>query len=149
LCLFFGIAVLLNVKKHSSGRTTFQGEDHTFKNGLLAHLVVDVVSRPAVRVFRLCGSEGTLDWDHANNAVRVWTPSGSPNDYSCKTIPLTSTTVAEGYINPEEPYIAEMDDFVAACRGERPWPYSFEDDEVVLDLLVRAEKSSDTGTHQR
>jgi hypothetical protein len=28
LCLFFGIAVLLNVKKHSSGRTTFQGEDH-------------------------------------------------------------------------------------------------------------------------
>jgi hypothetical protein len=42
-----------------------------------------------------------------------------------------------------------MDDFVAACRGERPWPYSFEDDEVVLDLLVRAEKSSDTGTHQR
>jgi putative transposase len=27
LCLFFGIAVLLNVKRHSSGRTTFQGED--------------------------------------------------------------------------------------------------------------------------
>jgi hypothetical protein len=29
LCLFFGIAVLLNVKKHSSGRTTFQGEDQS------------------------------------------------------------------------------------------------------------------------
>jgi len=28
LCLFFGIAVLLLVKRHSSGRTTFQGEDH-------------------------------------------------------------------------------------------------------------------------
>jgi len=27
LCLFFGIAVLLLVKRHSSGRTTFQGED--------------------------------------------------------------------------------------------------------------------------
>jgi len=30
LCLFFGIAVLLLVKRHSSGRTTFQGEDHFF-----------------------------------------------------------------------------------------------------------------------
>jgi len=30
LCLFFGIAVLLLVKRHSSGRTTFQGEDHYF-----------------------------------------------------------------------------------------------------------------------
>ncbi|MBM3549830.1 MAG: SDR family oxidoreductase, partial [Alphaproteobacteria bacterium] len=28
LCLFFGIAVLLLVKRHSSGWTTFQGEDH-------------------------------------------------------------------------------------------------------------------------
>src|SRR5208282_627884 len=26
--LFFGIAVLLHVKRHSSARTTFQGEDH-------------------------------------------------------------------------------------------------------------------------
>src|SRR3954447_10610254 len=25
---FFGIAVLLHVQRHSSGRTTFQGEDH-------------------------------------------------------------------------------------------------------------------------
>src|SRR5450756_2497105 len=28
LCFFFGISVLLHVKRHSSGRTTFQGEDH-------------------------------------------------------------------------------------------------------------------------
>jgi hypothetical protein len=25
---FFGIAVLLHVKRHTSGRTTFLGEDH-------------------------------------------------------------------------------------------------------------------------
>jgi len=34
LCLFFGIAVLLLVKRHSSGRTTFQGEDQF--DGLVA-----------------------------------------------------------------------------------------------------------------
>jgi hypothetical protein len=30
LCFFFGISVLLHVKRHSSGRTTFQGEDQVF-----------------------------------------------------------------------------------------------------------------------
>jgi hypothetical protein len=29
LCFFFGISVLLHVKRHSSGRTTFQGEDQS------------------------------------------------------------------------------------------------------------------------
>jgi hypothetical protein len=29
LCFFFGISVLLHVKRPSSGRTTFQGEDQS------------------------------------------------------------------------------------------------------------------------
>jgi predicted dehydrogenase len=120
----------------------------SFESGLSGHLAVDVVSRPAVRVFRLCGSEGSLDWDHANNAIRLWSPSDSPNDYVCETIPLAETTVADGYINPEEPYIAEMTDFVAACKGEQAWPYTFIDDEAILNLLLMAEKSSDIGEHQ-
>src|SRR5208283_2307815 len=35
--LFFGIAVLLHVKRHTSGRTTFQGEDHPLETALLTH----------------------------------------------------------------------------------------------------------------
>jgi hypothetical protein len=31
LCFFFGISVLLHVKRHSSGRTTFQAEDHDLR----------------------------------------------------------------------------------------------------------------------
>src|SRR4029079_7013013 len=34
---FFGIAVLLHVKRHSSGRTTSKGEDHS---GMLALLAI-------------------------------------------------------------------------------------------------------------
>src|ERR1039458_3624384 len=36
LCFFFGISVLLHVKRHSSGRTTFQGEDQDEATKLLS-----------------------------------------------------------------------------------------------------------------
>ena len=119
-----------------------------FKSGLSAHLVVDVVSRPAFRVFRLCGSKGSIEWDHSANNVRLWTPTDKPNAYHLETIDLGAGTVEKDYIHAEEPYVEEMADFVVACRGEKPWPYSYEDDEVVLKLLLHAEKSSDTGMHQ-
>jgi len=39
LCFFFGISVLLHVKRHSSGRTTFQGEDHREQRSPVAVVV--------------------------------------------------------------------------------------------------------------
>src|SRR3954466_10294690 len=42
---FFGIAVLLHVKRHSSGRTTSKGEDqYAYHISLLAFLCVSLVS---------------------------------------------------------------------------------------------------------
>jgi len=119
-----------------------------FENGLSGHLLVDVVSRPAVRVFRIAGSLGTIEWDHTANQVRLWTMGAEPNAYELETFDLGAGTVEAGYIHAEEPYVEEMADFIAAVNGERAWPYSFEDDEAVLDQLIRAENSSDNGVHQ-
>jgi predicted dehydrogenase len=49
--------------------------------------------------------------------------------------------VEAGYINPEEPYIAEMADFIAAVEGDDPlrFPNSLEDDWRVLKTLHRLE----------
>ncbi len=116
----------------------------TTDQGISGHIVVDVIARPAVRVFRLCGTEGTIEWDHSVNQVRVWT--AVTGDW--EIIPLDDGTVEENYIHAEEPYVSEMSDFVAVVKGEKPWPYPFEKDEEILNLLVRAERSSDTGTHQ-
>lgn len=114
-----------------------------FESGTLGHLLVDVVARPAVRLFRLNGTEGTIEWDHTLRRVRLWRAGTK----AWEEVDLGQGTVEKGYIHAEEPYIEEMADFVAAIRGERPWPYSYEDDEAVLDLLVKAERSSDTGRH--
>lgn len=108
-------------------------------DGLLGHLLVDVVARPAVRVFRLNGTEGTVEWDHGANTVRVWGAQIGRWD----AIDLGARTVEAGYIHAEEPYVAEMADFIAAARGERAWPYSFRDDETVLELLLRAERDAE------
>jgi predicted dehydrogenase len=115
-----------------------------FEDGISGHLVVDVIARPAVRVFRLCGTEGTVEWDHTANTIRLWT--AETGDW--EIIKLGRGTVEAGYIHAEEPYIDEMADFVAAVKGEKIWQYSYEDDEKILDFLIRAELSSDTGTHQ-
>lgn len=119
-----------------------------FKSGLSAHLAVDVIARPAFRVFRLNGSKGSIEWDHSANTIKLWAPAAKPNAYELEIINLVAGTVESGYIHAEEPYVEEMADFVSACRGTQPWPYSYEDDEAVLELLLRAEKSSDTGTCQ-
>jgi predicted dehydrogenase len=114
-----------------------------FDRNVIGHLMVDVIARPAVRLFRLVGTAGTLEWNHGNNSLRRYdSESASWTEES-----LNAGTVEPGYIHADEPYIAELADFIAAVRGERPWPFSFEDDARILDLLVRAEASDNCGRH--
>lgn len=116
-----------------------------FKSGMIGHLVVDVVSRPAFRIFRINGSEGSMEWNHATNSVRLWTPTGKANAYEEQVFSFDSVRVEADYIHSDEPYEREMADFAVAVKGERPWPFSFEKDEAVLELLLRAEKSNEQG----
>ena len=117
-----------------------------FNSGMLGHVTVDVVSRPAFRVFRVMGSEGSVEWDHGANQLKVWSGTGRPNNYHMELIPLVTSQIEPGYIHGEQPYVDEMADFVAAVRREKPWPFTYETDGAVLDLLIRAETASDTGT---
>lgn len=116
----------------------------SFEEGTVGHLMVDVVARPAVRTIRILGSEGTVEWDHSTRQVRLWTSQTQ----QWQVFDLDVGTVESGYIHSEEPYIAEMADFVSAVQGTRPWQYGFEEDEAILRLLVQAEMSSDTGRRQ-
>ena len=115
-----------------------------FKSGLSCHLMVDVIARPAIRIFRLCGTEGTLEWDHSRNEIRVFEAS----EGAWRIEKLDSGQIEAGYIHQEEPYVNEVADFLAAIKGERPWPNPFREDVKVLDILLAAEKSSETGVAQ-
>ena len=109
-----------------------------YPKGVLANITVEVVSRPvATRELRILGSDGELVMSADEKCVRYT----SGNSQEWVRIDLGGGTVEAGYINPEEPYIAEMADFIAAVEGDDPlrFPNSLEDDWRVLKTLHRLE----------
>jgi predicted dehydrogenase len=88
----------------------------------------------------LLGSEGQIAYSADDNAVRVWSV-GSPTWMRHE---LERGQAQAGYINPEEPYIAEMRDFLGAVAGEKRFPNTLLDDYRVLRILETLESRSVT-----
>src|SRR5579863_8854268 len=114
-----------------------------FESKVIGHLMVDVIARPAVRLFRLLGTAGTIEWDQSVKRLRCF----GADDGSWREFSLDGGAVEPGYIHAEEPYVEETQAFLAAVRRERPWPYPFAEDERILRLLERAETSDKSGRH--
>ena len=114
-----------------------------YPGDVLANMTVEVISRPqATRELRVLGTEGELVFSADENCVRTarlgaaeWT-----------RVELGGGTVETGYINPEEPYIAEMADFVAAVEARDPtrFPNSLLDDARVLETLLKLEQLAES-----
>ena len=112
-----------------------------YPDGMLANVTVEVISRPkAIREMNILGSIGRLVFSADENCVRYI--SVGDNDWT--RIDLGSGTFEQNYINPEEPYIAEMVDFLTAIQaGDRKiFPNTLERDVRVLELLNNLEKLS-------
>lgn len=109
-----------------------------FEGGLLGHLLVDVIARAPVRLFRLVSQQATLEWDAAARQVRLYRASLGTWEKFVEPEPIAEP----GYLQGEDMYIAEMRDFLAACAGQRPWSHSLEDDRQLLKLLVEIEAAS-------
>jgi predicted dehydrogenase len=113
-----------------------------YPGGILANVTVEVISRPqATRELRVLGTEGEIVFSADENCVR-YAKIGSPE---WVRFDLGSGTVETGYINPEEPYIAEMRDFVDAVskRDKSLYPNTLLDDYHVLQTLYRLEELSE------
>lgn len=111
----------------------------SYPQGVLANVTVEVISRPAAtRELRVLCSQGELVMSADENCVR--TLAVGETDWI--RIDLGGGTVENGYINPEEPYIAEMRDFVAAVRTGNPslFPNTLKDDWDVLQVLCGLEQ---------
>lgn len=115
-----------------------------FKSGALGHMLVDVISRVPNRSCRIISEEGLIEMVWCEG-VKVYRAS----DKSWKEYPEPKGTTVEGYSEKikEEPYIEEMQQFVQAVKGEVTYPYTFEEDKRILDLLYAAEKSANQGRH--
>lgn len=113
-----------------------------YPEGMLANVTVEVISRPkATRELHILGSEGRIVFSSEENCVRYI----RVGDADWTRTPIGSGTVEPGYINPEEPYISEMADFIKAVEAadRRVFPNSLESDVGVLKLLNNLEKLSE------
>jgi predicted dehydrogenase len=107
-----------------------------YPEGVLANICVEVISRPkATRELRVLGSEGEIVFSADERCVRH-ASTGSPEWIR---FDLSTGTVEQKYINPEEPYIAEMGDFIAAVRkSDRSlFPNTLLADHGILQTLAR------------
>ena len=110
-----------------------------YDGNVLANITVEVVSRPkATRDMRILGSEGEIIYSADSNSVRYI--NTSMDDWL--SFDLGGGKVEDQYINPEEPYIAEMRDFISAVveKDQALFPNSLRDDFKILQTLEALEK---------
>ena len=116
-----------------------------YNGNILANLTVEVISRPkATREMRILGSDGEIIYSAETNSVSYI--NTSMDDW--KEYKFDAGTVESQYINPEEPYIAEMKDFVAAinAKDQSLYPNSLQADYNVLQTLYALEQLTGDNT---
>jgi predicted dehydrogenase len=112
-----------------------------YPKNVLANLTVEVISRPvATRELRIIGSKGELVMSGDENCVRY----ANTDNRDWIRYSLDSGTVESGYINPEEPYINEIECFLKAVTAgdQSEFPNSLEDDYQILQTLQALEATS-------
>jgi predicted dehydrogenase len=110
-----------------------------YPEGVLANVTVEVISRPqSTRELRVLGSTGEIVFSADEGCVRY----ANTNKPDWVRFDLGGGTVEAGYINPEEPYIAEMKSFTEALsqRNKSLYPNTLLDDYQVLQTLYRLEE---------
>jgi len=93
---------------------------------------------------RIIGSKGEIVYSGDTNMLKYI----NTDMQEWEVVSFDQGTVEDGYINPEEPYISEMNDFVKAVKSvkngkENTYPNSLEDDYHVLQTLFTLEDISE------
>jgi predicted dehydrogenase len=118
-----------------------------YPNNVIGNLTIEVISRPKVtREFRLLGAKGKIVFSADTNTVKYINTDMDDWEVFC----FDSGTVENGYINPEEPYINEMEDFIGAVKSinndnKRLFPNTLEKDYKILQTLYQLEDISRCG----
>jgi len=114
----------------------------SYPNGLIGNLTVEVISQPkATRELRIIGSLGQIVFSSDSNSVKYINTDMD----EWKIINFNTGSIESNYINPEEPYIEEMKDFISAVRSKKSdlFNNSLLKDYKVLETLNELESLSE------
>jgi predicted dehydrogenase len=109
-----------------------------FESGAVSNVLVDLIQRPANRIFRLVCEKGVIHWDWMTHTVRAFhTKDGKWEE-------IAEGPGFKGYLT-EEMYEDEMKMFLDALNGNSRYPLTFQDELEIIEVVYASEKSSETG----
>lgn len=123
-----------------------------FDRGIMGSLLVNVIERiekEPSRYFKMISEEGLILWDNEQKSVRVYKSSDKMwKEYPepPQAAPGPSGWGEKSAFNTDM-YIAELETFIKAIKGETCYPKTFEEDRQIIEVLYAAERSAETGTH--
>jgi len=115
-----------------------------YENNTVANITVEVLSKPkASRELLIIGSQGKIEYNFDNNELKFI--NVHMKEY--EVVNFSKGTIENGYINPEEPYINEIKDFVKSIKlvekGQKPiFPNDLYRDYQILQTLYKIEDVS-------
>ena len=112
-----------------------------YPEGIIGNLTVEVISQPKdVRDIRIIGTDGEIKYDADSNILKYINTQMD----SWEEITLETGTIEEKYINPEEPYINEIKDFLDTVthKDKSYFPNTLEKDYKILETLYKLEEIS-------
>ena len=107
---------------------------------IVGNIIIEVLSRPiAKRRLLVVGTEGTISYCGESNTIVIDNITTVR-----KTIELEKGSIEEDYINPEEPYIKEIEAFIGTINkpDSKSFPNSLEEDISILELLGSIEENA-------
>jgi predicted dehydrogenase len=137
---------IINCFKSKIGNLTINIDDiyiftlqYPFK--VIVNITIEVHSRPlATRKLTAIGSSGKLTFDNDNQIIKIYSVKESNN----RIIKLKKSKIEKNYINPEEPYINEVKDFIKSIKSNNKFkfPTNLEWDLNLLKILDNLDKIS-------
>lgn len=112
-----------------------------YKNGILGSVIIDAISRKPYQTLRVSGSEGTLEWEGFDSAIKLYTAKSKKTEI----IIVPKGHPETDYINEEEMYNDEIKTFLQAIDKKIKYPHTFVDSLHLLKTLYALEKSNRLG----
>lgn len=121
-------------------------EDHSKKStkyDIAGTILIDIVSRPAIRELRIVGEKCNLLWNWNDDHIEFEYPDGE-----ISMIFYPKREAADGYNSNicEFMYEREMENFINAIQRKAEYYYSKEDEEACIKMLNMIGEQNDKGT---
>jgi CMP-N-acetylneuraminic acid synthetase/predicted dehydrogenase len=108
---------------------------------VLLNMTIDVISRPPQKTTVIIGEKGKIVFDEMLGKVILYEGKKATSTFEEKgSLPVS------GYLSSDDKYVAEMNHFLLALKGNVEWPYTLEEDKRNLQFLELIEKSANEGT---